>query len=320
MRPDNWVMRKNTRFHRKIATAAGEINGRGVYADNHFEAHLRTDDFDLGQVMADTTRFGLLSAELSARGERRDQATFKTSIKHFRFERHNYSNVKAEGAWDGRRLSATLSSDDPDLRLKASGSVSLPHPLDGINIRADVSALSPHALGWTQRYPSTTFSGHLTANVSGASWTNAEGQMRLESFRMATADTTCLLDTLSLDIGGIHKGIMSVCVVISPQPTTMAADHLLRAFRTWPVSCAPTCLLPCRPRPTCSGPHRPEPSAYMWTTPVLSSAWPICPLHSRPHSRPRVTGPTPNLFSVSYDRRNMHRRNCGRRHQNFRTR
>lgn len=198
--------KKKLDFTGKIATAAGEINGRGVYANNHFEAHLRTDDFDLGQVMADTTRFGLLSAELSARGERRDQATFKTSIKHFRFERHNYSNVKAEGAWDGRRLSATLSSDDPDLRLKASGSVSLPHPLDGINIRADVSALSPHALGWTQRYPSTTFSGHLTANVSGASWTNAEGQMRLESFRMATADTTCLLDTLSLDIGRDTQG------------------------------------------------------------------------------------------------------------------
>lgn len=197
---------KTLDFTGKITTNAGEISGSGLYADNHFEAHLSTDGFDVGQVMADTARFGRLSAEISAKGRGREQAVFRTDIRHFRFGSHDYSNVGAEGQWDGRKLSATLNADAPDLRLTASGSVSLPRPLDGIDIIADVSALSPHALGWTQRYASTTFSGRLTANVHGASWTKVEGNVRLGNFRMASADTTCVLDTLALDVGRDAQG------------------------------------------------------------------------------------------------------------------
>ena len=192
---------KRMDFDGKLTTDAGELTGNGNYAQGEYAAQLRTRSFDLGRVLADTTRFGNIAFDLSVVGKGRKNLSVKGQVSQFRFNHYNYRHITLAGTWDGKRIRTKLETDDPNLRLSIHGVAALPDPLDALEVTADVPRCAPHALGWTPQYASTVFAGHLSASLKGGTWSRATGTLCLKNLRMETPDTLCTLDSLLIEAG-----------------------------------------------------------------------------------------------------------------------
>ncbi len=110
------------------------------------------------------------------------------------------------------RASGSLSLDDPNARLTARGEVNLRER--AYKVMANVGAFNPHALGLTDGYEGSNFTGSLDIDLTGDVRKALEGHAYIDGFAMETPEDT--YRTGDIHLTAANDGTSQSLHVVSP--------------------------------------------------------------------------------------------------------
>ncbi len=126
-----------------LQTDAGNVEMEASKVGKHILAHVKAEDIQLGRIL-DNKNFGSVTATIQADGTL-DDIHAKGEIARFDTKDYSFSDIKADGRWKHGTIEGTISVNDPNVALQASGSLAL--ATRKYAIEGALSHLRPHILG-----------------------------------------------------------------------------------------------------------------------------------------------------------------------------
>ncbi len=126
-----------------LQTDAGNVEMEASKVGKHILAHVKAEDIQLGRIL-DNKNFGSVTATIQADGTL-DDIHAKGEIARFDTKDYSFSDIKADGRWKHGTIEGTISVNDPNVALQASGNLAL--ATRKYAIEGTLSHLRPHILG-----------------------------------------------------------------------------------------------------------------------------------------------------------------------------
>ncbi len=126
-----------------LQTDAGNVEMEASKVGKHILAHVKAEDIQLGRIL-DNKNFGSVTATIQADGTLNDIHA-KGEIARFDTKDYSFSDIKADGRWKHGTIEGTISVNDPNVALQASGNLAL--ATRKYAIEGALSHLRPHILG-----------------------------------------------------------------------------------------------------------------------------------------------------------------------------
>ncbi len=126
-----------------LQTDAGNVEMEASKVGKHILAHVKAEDIQLGRIL-DNKNFGSVTATIQADGTL-DDIHAKGEIARFDTKDYSFSDIKADGRWKHGTIEGTISVNDPNVALQASGNLAL--ATRKYAIEGALSHLRPHILG-----------------------------------------------------------------------------------------------------------------------------------------------------------------------------
>ncbi len=126
-----------------LQTDAGNVEMEASKVGKHILAHVKAEGIQLGRIL-DNKNFGSVTATIQADGTL-DDIHAKGEIARFDTKDYSFSDIKADGRWKHGTIEGTISVNDPNVALQASGSLAL--ATRKYAIEGALSHLRPHILG-----------------------------------------------------------------------------------------------------------------------------------------------------------------------------
>ncbi len=126
-----------------LQSDAGNVEMEASKVGKHILAHVKAEDIQLGRIL-DNKNFGSVTATIQADGTL-DDIHAKGEIARFDTKDYSFSDIKADGRWKHGTIEGTISVNDPNVALQASGNLALAtrkYAIEGV-----LSHLRPHILG-----------------------------------------------------------------------------------------------------------------------------------------------------------------------------
>lgn len=157
--------------------------------------------FDLGTYLNDTITFQKVSMDgnISGKGLTRNSADFQLNghIYQVGIKGYNYTNIVTDARLAAERFNGLVSINDPNLELKAVGSIDLREGRNTLKIRAllDTAYLQKLNLSKDSIFVRT----ELVADIKGLSLDSLEGTADFRDFKVSYNAESLALDTIHLD-------------------------------------------------------------------------------------------------------------------------
>ncbi len=126
-----------------LQTDAGNVEMEASKVGKHILAHVKAEGIQLGRIL-DNKNFGSVTATIQADGTLNDIHA-KGEIARFDTKDYSFSDIKADGRWKHGTIEGTISVNDPNVALQASGNLAL--ATRKYAIEGALSHLRPHILG-----------------------------------------------------------------------------------------------------------------------------------------------------------------------------
>ncbi len=126
-----------------LQTDAGNVEMEASKVGKHILAHVKAEGIQLGRIL-DNKNFGSVTATIQADGTL-DNIHAKGEIARFDTKDYSFSDIKADGRWKHGTIEGTISVNDPNVALQASGNLAL--ATRKYAIEGALSHLRPHILG-----------------------------------------------------------------------------------------------------------------------------------------------------------------------------
>lgn len=153
-----------------------------------FDANLTTSDFDIKTLMQDSL-FGLANVELTAlgsvQGDKID-AEAEIRLKRFDYNNYTYSNIDAEGKYQGDSIVASINSRDDNIPMLMNAYVNLNKGREraGLYLRAD--SLYIDTLNFLSEFKDTYVSTAIRFNVDGFDIEDMDMSLNIDSLDVNT--------------------------------------------------------------------------------------------------------------------------------------
>ena len=215
-----------------LTTTHGQLSLQATHSpDQGLHASLEAQDFDLQPLLGSdfgTTSFDLQASHirLPEKGSTLPEGQIKAEVNTFLFKGYAYAPLILEATSDGQALNASLHSIGPD------ASANLLFSTDGKqrhSLEASITALNPHALGWTKSYEDEVFSGHVNALLIQGKQ-GIEGNIHLDTLTINTPTDSYHLAELSLLRQGDSTDISGDFIDLN-LVTSLPVDQLLTTLQ-----------------------------------------------------------------------------------------
>ena len=190
-----------------LHTGAGNASLTVGLHGKNFNGRIETNGVDLGKII-DNQQLGIIAAQLYVNGSTEGKnlkIDAQGTINHVDYNHYTYRNIDINGIIQkhDQQLSfnGKLNINDPNGKLQINGDFSNIGRNPKMNLTAHIANFNPHALKLTDRYPSTTFSMDLNANISGRSLNTANGTIIMNNFEMQAPNNNYRLNELKLQAG-----------------------------------------------------------------------------------------------------------------------
>ncbi len=182
----------------ELHTALGSLAASGSFSGRRdITAEARTEGFNLGLLLGREEELGDVAFHLSGGGSlnqgKLPSLSFEGTVDRLLYKGYEYQGIRVDADYKRGGFGGTIAIDDPNVSLTAAGQFNVQCAMPYIKGRTSVRHFNPHALGLTPKYDGTAFQGGLHADFQGNDIENMEGVIRLDSFRMSTAEETYAL-------------------------------------------------------------------------------------------------------------------------------
>ncbi len=175
--------------------------------DNNFTGHLKTDGFNMSQLLNDQ-KFGELATNINVAGNIKQKVyEARGTVSRIDYNGYSYHNVVLDGTFDHGQLNGKLGVNDPNLVADINGDLNTNKQNMAAHFTAQVQHFNPSALQLLQNeLGNATYSGNIVASFTGNSLNTAMGNLSVTQFRKKTADGEYALDSLLLQAGNNREG------------------------------------------------------------------------------------------------------------------
>ena len=162
-------------------TVTGEFNGKEI------DAHLKTTDLALGQILGNT-EIGTLAIDASAdvilNNGNISSVKLEGLVPQFQFRNYTYQNIDVAGEYANGNVEGKFSIDDPNVLLTVDASARLGNKVKEIDANIDLEHLSPKQLGLTDKWNNGVFSMRCNTNLHGSSIDDIVGYVDISNLKM----------------------------------------------------------------------------------------------------------------------------------------
>ena len=197
-----------------LKTSAGSLKIDGGKEDRNLSLSVSTNDCNLAEIL-DNDKLGILATEIkvtamlqneaknTGNGKARkgilgkiQQLKANGNIDKFQYNGYVYSNINIDGKLDGNNISGQLAINDENIKLNANGTFATDHPKADLLLQ--LGNICPKALGLTDKWGDACFAANVDADFVGTNVDNANGNITISNFSMATAEDTYNIRNVSL--------------------------------------------------------------------------------------------------------------------------
>jgi hypothetical protein len=205
----------NVEYQGKLGLTATTLNALGILKtslgsfdtkfsgqkNGSFNAKIVSNGFNLGQLLGEEQKFGQISLNVNTDGllnGKKSLINAHGTIGEFSFNKYLYHNIEVDGTYHAGNVKGVCSVEDPNGKINVKGSANLGTAIPSFNLEASVANLKPYTLNLTKKYPSTSFSGAVNANLSGNNIDNLHGTVSVHKFVMERPNDTYRFDSLNI--------------------------------------------------------------------------------------------------------------------------
>ncbi len=196
-------------FDQNITTGkCGTLAITGEYKDNDLDAHIKTDDLALGQILGNT-EIGILavdaSADVTLNEGKISSAKFDGLIPQFQFRNYTYQNMDLVGEYNNGNVEGKFSIDDPNALLTINAKAKLANKVKDIDADIELEHLNPKQLGLTDKWNNAVFSLRCTTNLHGSSIDDIVGYVDISNLSMVGATSSENLFVQNIHVSSTHN-------------------------------------------------------------------------------------------------------------------
>ena len=182
-------------------TVTGEFNGKEI------DAHLKTTDLALGQIL-NNPEIGTLavdaSADVTMNNGKISSVKFEGQIPQFQFRNYTYQNMDASGTYNDGNVEGRFSIDDPNVQLSIDTKAKLAGKVKDIDADIELEHLCPKQLGLTDKWNNGVFSLRCNTNLHGSSIDDIVGYLDISNLRMIGGNVKADAMPDNLSVQNIH--------------------------------------------------------------------------------------------------------------------
>lgn len=175
----------------KFITAVGSGNLVVNTSDNNaLHAKLVSRDLNVGKLLGKEDLLGCadVNSEIGVRNG--NEIDSRTNLHSFVFKKYTYHNIVAEAKLRENVIDFKVNSHDHNADFNLKGRVDTHEKSSqGYKIETLVNKFNPHALNLFTRYPNTSFSAKVNADIKGGNLTDAIGKIEVADLTTTDADT-----------------------------------------------------------------------------------------------------------------------------------
>jgi len=199
--PNDFVA--NGKFSGALGEITSDINFKVNEKDfdrSMYSGHLSLSNFDLGRYLNDSVTFQTVNMDGQVIGSgltqhtadfRLDGRVYSVGIKGY-----NYRNIVTNARLTSEQFNGMIDIDDPNLQVKARGSIDLRDGKNLINIEAQLDTANFHRLNLTK--DSLFLHADFVANIRGLSLDSLEGTADFQNFQITYIKESLHLDSIHL--------------------------------------------------------------------------------------------------------------------------
>ena len=195
-----------------LRTAAGSLSANMLIHTNehsirNYTGEVVSHDLNLGKLLGDSM-FGQADFDIGLEGfnykGKYPESYIKGTVASFDYSDYRYENITLDGIYKDGGFNGHLALDDENGKVQIDGSFNTAERISDFNLRASVKNLRPNELHLSDKYVDSDISLNLTADFTGSSIDDMNGQIRLDSLIMNAPDNKgYFLDNLTLTAGQV---------------------------------------------------------------------------------------------------------------------
>ena len=187
---------ENATLKGNIDTECGEINIHiESDPDKIISGEVKTNKFNIGQLL-DSEKLGYTSFYIKGSGiEEAKTNSYKSiigniegAINDIEYSGYKYTGIGVNAFSDIDGIGGEVILNDENLKLNLSGRVDTKTNVKNCDLSLVINEFRPHSLNLTSDYIGDNFSLNATANISGSSISNIEGELSLDSMIVSSGD------------------------------------------------------------------------------------------------------------------------------------
>lgn len=175
-------------FDQNITTGrCGSLAITGEFNGKELDAHLKTNDLALGQIIGNQ-EFGNLALDASTdilfSDGKLKRVRFDGKVPQFEFRNYPYRNIDITADYGGGSVEGSFAVNDPNVEFTANARAMLSGAVKDIEADLDLGNISPKNLGLTDKWNNGTFSMKCVANLHGSNIDDIIGSVDISNLRM----------------------------------------------------------------------------------------------------------------------------------------
>lgn len=184
-----------------LSTNVGKASIAFGRYDKEFNGQIETNGFDIGHVL-NNKDLGNLATNLNVEGVTKNgkiaSLKAKGKVDKIDYKGYSYNNLDIDGQLSNGIIGGSFAMNDPNGKVNISGTYDTNATSRSADITAQVSGLTPSALGFTDIGGDGTYDFNVKADIKGTSLNDLTGTVDVSNFSMKSAKSEYHMASMSL--------------------------------------------------------------------------------------------------------------------------
>lgn len=201
-----------------------------------YSGAVKTEEFELGNMLAND-QLGKVTFNLKVEGNHYEKQypsiVMKGLIASIDYSDYNYENITLDGEYKQGGFNGEIALDDENGSVLLNGSINTASRVPTFNFHANIRNVRPHELHLTPKYEDTAVSVQLTADFTGGSIDEMNGEINIDSLQFTAPDRNYFLDNLKITATQEDESHKQLKITSNFLNASIEGDY---SYRTLPAS------------------------------------------------------------------------------------
>ena len=171
-----------------------------------YSGAIKTTEFSLGELLGND-KLGKVTFNMDVKGNHYEKKypsiLMKGLVASIDYSDYTYENITLDGEYKQGGFNGKIALDDENVSLEMNGTINTATQVPTFNFRANLEHFRPHNLHLSPKYEDTEISVQVTADFTGGSIDDMNGEINIDSLQFIAPDKNYFMD--NLQIAAIQK-------------------------------------------------------------------------------------------------------------------